>query len=92
MKILPLFLIGLEIINMAVNKVKTISLETKDMKTLVELLHRGLAYTDMYYRDYKKMDGIWDKVLAQLKEQGATGIFNGEISFNNKNVIYGHGL
>lgn len=90
MKILPLFLIVLEIINM-VNKVKTISLETKDIKTLVELLHRGLAYTDMYYRDYKKMDGIWDKVLAQLKEQGATGIFNGEISFN-KNVIYGHGL
>ena len=77
---------------MAANKVKTISLETKDIKTLVELLHRGLAYTDMYYRDYKKMDDIWDKVLVQLKEQGATGIFNGKISFNNKNVIYRHGL
>ena len=70
---------------------KKIELETKDIKTLVELLHRGLAYTDAHYRDYKKMENAWNKVLAQLKEQGATAIFNGEISFN-KNVIYGRGF
>ena len=72
-------------------KAKKIELETKDIKTLVELLHRGLAYTDTYYRDYRKMGNVWDKVLAQLKEQGATGIFNGEISFD-KNIIYGRPL
>ena len=63
------------------SKIKKIELETKDVKTLVELMHRGLAYTDMYYRDYKKMDGIWDKVFAQLKEQGAKSVFNGNIRF-----------
>ncbi len=63
------------------NKIKKIELETKDIKTLVKLLDRGLGYTDSYYRDYKRMSGVWDKVIAQLKEQGATRIFNGEISF-----------
>jgi hypothetical protein len=62
-------------------KIKKIELETKDVKTLVELMHRGLAYTDIYYRDYKKMDGIWDKVFAQLEEQGAKSVFNGNIRF-----------
>ena len=60
---------------------KTINLSLKDTKTLVELLHRGLAYTDMYYRDYRRMDGVWDNVINQLKSQGAKSVFNGEIKF-----------
>ena len=63
------------------SKIKKIELETKDVKTLVELLDRGLAYTDSYYRDYKRMSGVWDKVITQLKEQGAKSVFNGEIKF-----------
>ena len=63
-------------------KTKELELETKDVKTLVELLFRGLAYTDAHYRDYKRMENVWDKVIAQLKEQGATTISNGKISFS----------
>lgn len=60
---------------------KTIILDLKDTKTLVELLHRGLAYTDAYYRDWKRMDGVWNKVIEQLKTQGAKSVFNGDIKF-----------
>lgn len=49
---------------------KTIELETKEARVLVELLERGLAYTDAYYRDYKKMDRVSDKVITQLCAQG----------------------
>ena len=51
---------------------KTIELETKDAKTLIELMERGLAYTDAYYRDYKKMGNVSDKVVEQLHAQGMT--------------------
>ena len=63
------------------SKIKKIELETKDVKTLVELLDRGLGYTDSYYRDYKRMSSVWDKVITQLKEQGAKSVFNGNIRF-----------
>ena len=49
---------------------KTIELETKDARVLIELLERGLAYTDTYYRDYKKMEGVQTKVVEQLQAQG----------------------
>lgn len=63
------------------SKIKKIELETKDIKTLVKLLDRGLGYTDSYYKDYKRMSSVWDKVITQLKEQGAKSVFNGEIKF-----------
>lgn len=53
---------------MAANKI--ISLNIKDTRILIELIDRGLAYTDAYYRDYKKMGRISDEIFAQLKEQG----------------------
>ena len=66
---------------MARSKIKTISLETKSMKVLVELLFRGLSYTDEYYNDEEKMWNLWENVLSQLHEQGAKTISNGEITF-----------
>lgn len=48
---------------------KTIELENKDVKTLIELLFRGGAYTDMYYRDWKKMKALDDKIREQLSNQ-----------------------
>lgn len=62
---------------------KELQLNVRDTKILVELLDRGLAYTDAYYtsRDYNKMERVWNKVIKQLKEQGATNVFNGKISF-----------
>ena len=64
-------------------KLKKIELETKDMKPLVKLLQRGLFYTDSYFRDYKKMDNVFDKVIGQLESQGATLVnkWRGEINF-----------
>lgn len=56
---------------------KKIELSTKDIKTLVELMERGLAYTDAHYRDYKRMDSVFDKVYVQLKNQGATYDYRG---------------
>lgn len=60
---------------------KTITLETKDTKTLVELLHRGLAYTDAYYRSSGRVERVYDEVLNQLKTQGAKVVSAGEIKF-----------
>lgn len=63
---------------------KKIELESKDAIALVELLDRGRAYTDMYYRDDKKMDRIFWDVVKQLEQQGAEYILNGKIRFKRK--------
>lgn len=62
---------------------KRLELSTRDMKIMVELLDRGRAYTDEYYppRNGDKMERIWNKVIDQLKQQGVTRVFNGEIDF-----------
>ena len=65
-------------------KLKTIELSTEDAKTLVELLFRGQAYTDAYYRDYKRMDRVYHNVVVQLEVQGGELGINGEISFKKK--------
>lgn len=49
---------------------KRIELETKEARKLIELMDRGLAYTDSYYRDYKTKKKIFNDVMRQLKEQG----------------------
>lgn len=49
---------------------KHIELETKDARKLIELMHRGLAYTDAYYRDCKKQQKTFNLIMKQLKEQG----------------------
>lgn len=49
---------------------KTIELETKDARKLIELMQRGLAYTDAYYRDYQKQKKTFNLIIKQLKEQG----------------------
>lgn len=60
---------------------KTITLKTKDAKTLVELLDRGLCYTDAYYRSFGRVERVYDEVLNQLKAQGAKEVSPGEIKF-----------
>lgn len=60
---------------------KTITLSTKDAKTLVELLHRGLCYTDAYYRSFGRVERVYNDVLGQLKTQGAKIKAAGEITF-----------
>ena len=49
---------------------KRIELETKEARKLIELMDRGLSYTDSYYRDYKSQNKIFNTVMRQLKEQG----------------------
>ena len=60
---------------------KTITLKTEDAKTLVELLNRGIAYTDAYYRSFGRVERVYDEVLNQLKSQGAKVVSAGEIKF-----------
>lgn len=48
---------------------KTIKLETKDERLLLELMTRGLVHTQAFYRDWKRMDRIQTKVLEQLQAQ-----------------------
>lgn len=50
-------------------KMKQIKLETKEARKLIELMDRGLAYTDSHYRDYKSQNKIFNTVMRQLKEQ-----------------------
>lgn len=63
---------------------KTIELNNKDVKTLIELLFRGGAYTDMYYRDWKRMQTLDDKIREQLSKQGVQFGINAEVYFNKK--------
>ena len=49
---------------------KQLNLESKEARKLIELMHRGLAYTDAYYRDYKTQKKIFNLIIKQLKEQG----------------------
>ena len=37
------------------------SLNSTEYKNLIELLNRGLAYTDMYYKDGVKMEKLFNK-------------------------------
>ncbi len=60
---------------------KTVTLKTEDAKTLVELLFRGLAYTDAHYRSFGRVERVYDEVLNQLKSQGAKIKAAGEIKF-----------
>lgn len=63
---------------------KTIELENKDVKTLIELLFRGGAYTDMYYRDWKKMKALDDKIRKQLSNQGVQFGINAQVYIRKK--------
>ena len=60
---------------------KTINITTKQAQDLVELLFRGMAYTDMYYRQGKRCSKIYNEVIEQLKSQGGIPGINGSISF-----------
>ncbi len=60
---------------------KTITLSTKDAKTLVELLHRGLCYTDAHYRSFGRVERVYNDVLGKLKTQGDKIKDAGEITF-----------
>ena len=58
---------------------KTLNLSKKEASDLVELMFRGGAYTDMYYRSSKRMDRIFNLVVKQLEAQGMEYIMNGEM-------------
>ena len=51
---------------------KHITLDTKQAKKLIELMERGLAYTDEHYREnaYEPQKRIFNTVMRQLKDQG----------------------
>ena len=60
---------------------KTLELETAEVKDLAELLFRGLAYTDEHYRSSTRMRRIYNNIISQLKKQGGNPGINGSISF-----------
>lgn len=62
---------------------KTITLTTKDMQTLVEILRRGSKYSMLSgYSDTKKVSDLTNKVQEQLEAQG--GVYSGnKVYFQN---------
>ena len=46
---------------------KKITLTTRQVESLKELMNRGLAYTDMFYRYSKRMENIYKIVNKQLQ-------------------------
>lgn len=50
---------------------KHIILDTKQARKLVELMDRGLAYTDEHYHEnaYAPLKRIFNTVMKQLKDQ-----------------------
>ena len=46
---------------------KKIIITTRQAEALKELMNRGLAYTDMFYKYYKRMDNIYKIVNQQLQ-------------------------
>lgn len=51
---------------------KCIILDTKQARKLIELMDRGLAYTDEHYHEnaYNPQKRIFNIVMKQLKDQG----------------------
>lgn len=46
---------------------KTLKLRNKDADKLIELMNRGLAYTDAYhYRDYKSQEKLFSLIKNQI--------------------------
>jgi len=50
---------------------KLIILDTKQARRLIELMDRGLAYTDEHYHEngHASQKKIFNKVMKQLKDQ-----------------------
>lgn len=46
---------------------KKIIITTRQAESLKELMNRGLAYTDMFYRYSKRMENIYKIVNQQLQ-------------------------
>lgn len=46
---------------------KKITITTKQAESIKELMNRGLAYTDMFYRYSKRMENIYKIVNQQLQ-------------------------
>ena len=46
-----------------------IALNKRQADSLKELMERGLAYTDMFYRCSKRMKNIHNTVMEQIKKQ-----------------------
>jgi len=65
---------------------KKLEFNTKDCETLVELLFRGLAYTDGFYSTncYPKVKRIFEKTIKQFEKQGGKYTINGIIKFENE--------
>lgn len=47
---------------------KTIELTGREAKALLELMNRGIAYTEMYYARKKGMYTTYDKVKTRLQK------------------------
>lgn len=48
---------------------KNITLTTRQAESLKELMNRGLAYTDMFYKYSKRMENIYKTVDQQLQNK-----------------------
>lgn len=46
---------------------KILKLKNKEADKLIQLMNRGLAYTDAHYMDYKSQEKIFNLVKNQLE-------------------------
>lgn len=57
---------AVQIFHLMTKIMKILKLKNKDADKLIELMNRGLAYTDAYYRDYKSQEKIFNLIKNQL--------------------------
>ena len=56
---------------------KQINLDNKTAKKVIELMNRGLAYTDLHsYRDYKSMEKTFELVSQQINDKKYKIVWN----------------
>ena len=58
---------AVQIFHLMTKTMKTLKLKNKDADKLIELMNRGLAYTDAYhYRDYKSQEKLFNLIKSQI--------------------------
>lgn len=63
----PMKHMAVQIFHLMTKTMKILNLKTKDADKLIELMNRGLAYTDAYhYTDYKSQKKLFNLIKNQL--------------------------
>lgn len=63
----PMKHMAVQTFHLIIKIMKILKLKNKEADKLIQLMNRGLAYTDAHYMDYKSQEKIFNLVKNQLE-------------------------